>query len=257
MAWPKKVNGKIDFQHVFFTYPDQRGGIQDVSFSIQPGEFVGIVGSTGGGKTTILDLLARFYQPHHGNIFLDGINIQDYPLQKLRSVIGVVMQDVFLWNRSIKENLLYAKPNTTMEEIKQVWQKAQILPFIQHLPHQWDNIIGERGVKLSGGEKQRLAIAQVLLRNPQVLLLDEPTSALDAVTESLLQDNLEQCFRGKTMMVVAHRLATIRNADRIIVIEEGKVIEMGTHAELIEKKGRYYQLYSEQFQADMDSKIRD
>ncbi|SHF34468.1 ATP-binding cassette, subfamily B [Seinonella peptonophila] len=242
-----QVEGKIKFDQVSFSYDDGRGEISDMSFTILPGEFIGIVGPTGSGKSTLLDLIMRFYQPQKGRIFLDGKDIASYSYEDLRSQIGLVSQDVFLWNQSILYNLKYANPEATEKEIKMCCEKAQILEFIQELPDGFDTIIGERGVKLSGGEKQRLGIAQVLLRKPQILLMDEPTSALDANTEALLQRQLKNIFLGKTVLVVAHRLATVRDADRIFVLKDGRLIEMGTHEELMKNQSLYYRLFNEQY----------
>ncbi|WP_028776446.1 ABC transporter ATP-binding protein [Shimazuella kribbensis] len=244
----QKLKGAITFADVSFSYEKGRGELSHVDFSIEAGEFIGIVGATGSGKSTILDLIMRFYEPTSGAILIDGRDICDYAYGDLRSQIGLVSQDVFLWNKSIQDNLRYAKPSATEEEMLQACEHAQVLDFIQQLPDGWDTIIGERGVKLSGGEKQRLGIAQMVLRNPQIILLDEPTSALDANTEALLQENLTQLFHGKTTVAVAHRLATVRKADRIMVIDNGKLTEMGSHDALMENGAIYQKLYAEQFQ---------
>lgn len=241
-----QARGEITFQHVSFSYGENRGEIKDISFQVKPGEFIGIVGPTGAGKSTILDLLLRFYDPDEGEICLDGKNIKDYKVYDLRNRIGMVSQEVFLWDKSIKENLLYAKPDATEEEVQKACKIAQMTEFLDRFPLGLDTLIGERGVKLSGGEKQRLGIARIILRQPQILLMDEPTSALDAKTEALLQNELENIFKNRTMIVVAHRLATIRNSDRILVVSESKVAEMGTHQELMMKKGIYHQLFMEQ-----------
>jgi len=204
------------------------------------------VGPTGGGKSTILDLILRFYDPQEGEVLVDGINVKEYSLQNLRSLIGLVTQDVFLWNQTIRENLLYANPEVTEEEIIEACKRAQIHDFIKDLPNGYDTVVGERGVRLSGGERQRLAIARVFLHKPDVLLLDEPTSALDAKTEAQLQKDLENMYRGKTMIIVAHRLVTVQNADRIFVVDGGRIVEEGTHSELLVRKGVYYDLHQKQ-----------
>lgn len=242
-----EMQGDIKFRNVSFNYSEGRGSVNGLSFHIRPGEFVGIVGTTGSGKTTVLDLLMRFYEPQQGRILIDGVDISELSHFDLRRQISMVPQDVFLWNKSIKENLLYANPYATKEQLEDACKNAQILDFIKALPEQWETIVGERGIKLSGGEKQRIGIARALLRDAKILLFDEPTSALDSQTESLLQKKLHSLTQGKTVMVVAHRLATIQNADRIIVMNEGKIVEIGTHDELMRKASVYYQLYLKQF----------
>jgi ABC-type multidrug transport system fused ATPase/permease subunit len=244
----EKPNGQIEFQQVSFGYSDERNILQDVSFTIQPGEFIGIVGATGGGKSTIIDLLLRFGQPRTGQILLDGQPLASYQLQDYRKHVGLVPQDIFLWNRTIRDNLRYVNPSSTEEEMIQAAEQAQLMSLIENLPEGWDTLIGDRGVRLSGGEKQRLAIARTLLRKPSILLLDEPTSALDAKTEYLLQECLEEVYKDKTIIVVAHRLATIRNADRILVVNKGSIEESGSHEELMAKQGYYYDLAKQQFQ---------
>ncbi|WP_028778902.1 ABC transporter ATP-binding protein [Shimazuella kribbensis] len=244
----KEVKGQIEFEHVSFGYSDEREILQDVSFAIKPGEFIGIVGATGGGKSTIIDLLLRFGQPRTGQILLDGQPLNAYQLKDYRKQIGLVPQDIFLWNRTIRENLLYVNPSATEEELRKAADQAQMKQLIENLPEGWNTLIGDRGVRLSGGEKQRLAIARTLLRKPSILLLDEPTSALDAKTEFLLQACLEEVYQEKTIIVVAHRLATIRNADRILVVNQGRIEESGSHEELMEKKGYYYELAKQQYQ---------
>lgn len=241
-----RIYGGIEFRNVSFEYEEDRGQLNNLSFRIRPGEFIGIVGPTGGGKSTILDLILRFYDPQEGEVLVDGINVKEYSLQNLRSLIGLVTQDVFLWNQTIRENLLYANPEVTEEEIIEACKRAQIHDFIKDLPNGYDTVVGERGVRLSGGERQRLAIARVFLHKPDVLLLDEPTSALDAKTEAQLQKDLEDMYRGKTMIIVAHRLVTVQNADRIFVVDGGRIVEEGTHSELLVRKGVYYDLHQKQ-----------
>lgn len=243
----KSMEGNIIFENVSFKYKDDRGGVQNISFTINPNEIIGIVGPTGGGKSTLLDLLMRFYEPEKGRILIDGIDSREYRLKDLRKQIGIVSQDIFLWNRTIRENLMYVSSNVSEYQIKKILEIVQISDFINNLPKGIDTIIGERGLGLSGGEKQRLAIARALLHNPKILLLDEPTSALDARTETVIQRQLKPIFNGKTVIIVAHRLATIQNADRILVIENGQVIEGGTHKELMKSKKTYYDLYIQQY----------
>lgn len=247
---PKKMEGSISFRNVSFQYKDDRTILKNISFHIKAGENIAIVGSTGSGKTTILDLIMRFYHPCEGEILLDGKDIREYSWEFLKRNIGIVSQDIFLWNRSIKENLEYIPTEVTEEQIIQATKIAQIHDFIEQLPEGYNTIVGDRGIRLSGGEKQRLAIARSILYSPKILLLDEPTSALDAKTESLLQEQLEKMFNNKTVITVAHRLATIRNADRIVVVQDGHIVEVGTHYELINNCDIYYELYEKQFQVN-------
>ncbi|WP_044640461.1 ABC transporter ATP-binding protein [Risungbinella massiliensis] len=240
-----KLIGRIEFRQVTFSYYEKET-LQDISFTIEPGEFIGIVGETGSGKSTILDLLMRFYQPESGQILLDGIPIENIKLQELRSQVTLVPQDIFLWNRSLRDNLVYVSSNNNEEELAEVMKVAQIEKFIPKLPSGLETLVGDRGVKLSGGERQRIAIARALLRKPTILLMDEPTSALDSNTESALQAYLSHVFHKKTVIVVAHRLATVREADRIFVIDQGGLVECGSHEELMNHKGLYFEMYKKQ-----------
>ncbi|MGE7925295.1 ABC transporter ATP-binding protein [Viridibacillus arvi] len=242
----KSVRGEIEFQNVSFTYENNRAGLQNVSFKVQPGETIGIVGGSGGGKTTILELLMRFYDPTEGAVSIDGIDISKYNLIDFRNAIGLVTQDPFLWNRTIKENLIYGVPNATEEQLLHAIKVAQLEEFIDSLPEGYETVVGERGVRISGGEKQRLAIARAILKDPPIILLDEPTSALDANTEFLLQSQMEEVFKGKTIVLVAHRLATIRNASKILVLDNGGIVEFGIPIELLNNKGAYFDLLSKQ-----------
>lgn len=239
--------GKIDFNHVFFNYETKDHILNDVSFSIKKGETIALVGASGGGKTTICHLIPNFYQPTSGTIKIDGINISDISLNALRKNIGFVQQDVFLFTGSIKDNIQYGKPDATDKDIISASKKANIYDFIMSLPNKFDTQIGGRGVKLSGGQKQRISIARVFLKNPSILILDEATSALDNATEILIQQALNKLSYGRTTLVVAHRLSTIKNADRILVVEGGKIIEEGTHSVLLSQNGEYAKLYNLQF----------
>lgn len=239
--------GKIDFNHVFFNYETKDHILNDVSFSIKKGETIALVGASGGGKTTICHLIPNFYQPTSGTIKIDGINISDISLNALRKNIGFVQQDVFLFTGSIKDNIQYGKPDATDKDIISASKKANIYDFIMSLPNKFDTQIGERGVKLSSGQKQRISIARVFLKNPSILILDEATSALDNATEILIQQALNKLSYGRTTLVVAHRLSTIKNADRILVVEGGKIIEEGTHSVLLSQNGEYAKLYNLQF----------
>lgn len=238
--------GKIEFQHVHFSYQDDRYVLQDVSFMIKPGQVVGIVGPSGSGKSTLLDLLLRFYKPRTGNILLDDKPIESYQVSSVRRRIGLVSQDIFLWNRSIRDNLLFVAPDKTEPELWDVLKVAQLEELVKGLPKGMETEIGDRGVRLSGGERQRLGIARTLLIEPEILLLDEPTSALDANTEAKLQKFLESVYQKKTVIIVAHRLTTVQKADQILVMENGALIEKGTHDELLQEGGLYQELFSKQ-----------
>ncbi|WP_162297095.1 ABC transporter ATP-binding protein [Sporolactobacillus pectinivorans] len=236
------VKGTIEFRDVSFQYQNDRSGLHHISFKIDSGEFLGIVGPTGGGKSTILELITRFLDPDTGSLFIDGTDIRDYQLADLRRNIAVVSQDVFLWNRSLRDNLSYGSPQATEDEIKEVARIVQMGDFINALPQKYDTIVGERGVHLSGGERQRISIAQAILRHPQILLLDEPSSALDANTEQAIQQYVEKLFHGKTLIVVAHRLITVRHASKIIVVQNGTIIEQGSHQDLMNAHGVYQEM---------------
>ena len=242
------VKGDIKFENVVFKYNSSTSNILDgVSLDIHPGDKVALVGPTGGGKTTICHLLPRFYNPTGGKITIDGKDIMDVSLRSLRQNIGIVQQDVFLFGGTIRDNIVYGKLDATEEEIMDAVNKANLAGFIAKLPNGLDTEIGERGVKLSGGQKQRISIARVFLKNPSILVLDEATSALDNTTEFLIQNALDELCKNRTTIVVAHRLSTIKNANKIYVISGGKVVENGSHEELIKLDGVYKVLYDLQF----------
>ncbi|MBP5574643.1 MAG: ABC transporter ATP-binding protein [Bacilli bacterium] len=251
-----QVEGDIVFDHVSFSYVDTNEVLDDVSFHLEKGKTLALVGPSGGGKTTICHLIPRFYFLEKGHIYIDNIDIGEYTLNSLREKIGIVQQDVFLFGGTIKDNIAYGKPNATDEEIYEAANRANIIDFINSLPNGWDTEIGERGVRLSGGQKQRLSIARLFLKNPPILILDEATSALDNTTEMLIQKSLQELAKGRTCLVVAHRLSTIKNADEIAVISKGKIIEMGNHDVLIKKGGVYADLYCLQFK-NTDTIIND
>ncbi len=243
-----KLEGDISFEHVSFQYKSSKKGIlNDISFNIPHGKKVALVGPSGGGKTTICHLIPRFYDINEGTIKLDNKDIRNFTLESLRKQIGIVQQDVFLFGGTIKDNILYGNLDASEEELIDAAKKANIYEYIMSLPNGFDTDIGERGVKLSGGQKQRLSIARIFLKNPSILILDEATSALDNTTELLIQKALDELCKNRTSIVVAHRLSTIRNADKIIVISEGKIKEEGTHEELISQNGAYKLLYNLQF----------
>ncbi len=242
------LNNSIKFSNVVFNYElNDKDILNNVSFEIKKGETVALIGPSGGGKTTICHLIPRFYEIQSGEILFDDKNITGFKRESLRKRIGIVQQDVFLFSGTIKDNILYGKPEASMEEIEEAARKANILEYVNTLPNGWDTEIGERGVRLSGGQKQRLSIARVFLKDPEILILDEATSALDNTTEMLIQESLNELSKGRTTIVVAHRLSTIKKANRIMVVSEGNIVESGTHDELIEKKGIYNELYSLQF----------
>ncbi|NOU94238.1 ATP-binding cassette domain-containing protein [Paenibacillus sp. LMG 31456] len=243
----KKLNGDIRFSSVTFGYEDDKKIISNSDLSIRAGETIAFVGPSGAGKTTICSLLPRFYEVNSGSILIDGIDIRDMTLNSLRKQIGIVQQDVFLFSGTIKENISYGKLKATDSEIWEAAKRAQLEDFIKQLPQGMETVIGERGVKLSGGQKQRLAIARMFLKNPPILILDEATSALDTETEAAIQQSLAELSAGRTTLVIAHRLATIKNADRIVVVTEKGVTEQGRHQELIAAGGVYSRLHKAQF----------
>ena len=238
--------GNITFDNVSFAYADGRPVIRGLSLNVAAGETVAFVGATGAGKTTIASLLLRFYEPQSGRILLDGCDIRELTQESLRRQIGLVQQDVFLFGDSVRYNIAYAKPDATADEVQAAAKAAAADEFIQKLPAGYDTEVGERGVKLSGGQKQRLAIARVFLKNPPIVVLDEATSALDNITEQQIQRELDELAVGRTTLIIAHRLSTIRHADKIVVLDEGKVVECGTHEELLARRGHYFALYSKQ-----------
>ena len=243
------VRGEIEFKNLSYSYNDDKEVLHNVNLKIEKGKKLALVGPSGGGKTTICHLLPGFYSPGEGEgeILIDGKNIRGLTLDSVRRNIGIVQQDVFLFVGTIRDNIIYGRPDATEEEIHEAAEKANIHDYIMSLPNGYDTEIGERGVKLSGGQKQRISIARVFLKDPRVLILDEATSALDNTTEVLIQQALDELCRGRTTLVVAHRLSTIRSADEIAVILDGEVTERGTHEELMEKGGKYKELYSLQF----------
>ncbi len=241
------VQGDLIFDHVSFHYVENNEVLDDVSFHLEAGKTLALVGPSGGGKTTICHLIPRFYFLEHGHIYIDNIDISDYTLRSLREKIGIVQQNVFLFGGTIKDNILYGRPTATDEEVMEAARKANILDFINSLPNGWNTEIGERGVRLSGGQKQRLSIARLFLKNPPILILDEATSALDNTTEMLIQRSLQELAKGRTCLIVAHRLSTIKNADEIAVVSKGKIMEKGSHDELMKLNGIYSDLYRLQF----------
>ena len=246
----KKIRGEIEFDNLEFGYSDQKKVIKGFNLKIAPGQTVAFVGETGAGKTTIASLLLRFYDPLSGRILVDGIDIRQYKQQELRRNIGIVQQDVFLFSDSVTHNIAYAKPEAEQSEVENAARLAAADKFIEELPNKYATEIGGRGVKLSGGQKQRLAIARVFLKNPPIVILDEATSSLDNYTEKLIQESLDKLAENRTTLIIAHRMSTIKNADKIIVLNNGEVAEIGTHSTLMSGGGLYYNLYNAQKQTD-------
>ena len=246
----KRLSGHIEFKNVSNSYNESAEILKNISFKIKQGEKYALVGPSGGGKTTICHLIPNFYKITDGEILIDGENINNFTLESLRKNIGIVQQDIYLFNSSIKDNILYGNLDATDEEVIMAAKRANIHDYIMTLEKGYETQIGERGVKLSGGQKQRLSIARVFLKNPPILILDEATSALDNATEILIQSALDELCVGRTTIVVAHRLSTIKNADKIAVIDDGKMIEQGTHNELINQNGMYARLYNQQFRME-------
>jgi ATP-binding cassette subfamily B protein len=241
------LRGNISYSNVGFSYSDNRDILRGINLDIKAGETVAFVGPSGAGKTTLCSLLPRFYDVTSGSISIDGIDIRKMKLSSLRSQIGIVQQDVFLFGGTVRENIAYGRLGATEAEIKSAAARAKLDTVIAAMPNGLDTVIGERGVKLSGGQKQRLAIARMFLKNPSILILDEATSALDTETERAIQQSLAELSKGRTTLVIAHRLATIRDASRIVVVDETGIAETGNHEQLIEAKGPYSRLHAAQF----------
>ena len=247
------VRGSIDIDHVSFAYDGDLAVLRDVSLRIQPGETIAIVGPSGGGKTTLCQLIPRFYDVTSGSIAIDGLDIRDVTQRSLHESIGIVQQDVFLFADTVLENIRYGRPDATLREVEEAAKKAEIYDDIMDMPHGFQTYVGERGTLLSGGQKQRIAIARIFLKNPPILILDEATSALDSVTEAKIQRAFDNLAKGRTTLIIAHRLSTIRSASRIVSISDGVITECGTHAELLETGGIYAQLYKTQNALALDA----
>ncbi len=248
---PEHVSGRVAFENLSFGYPDRRGPVlHDVSLVARPGEVVALVGPSGAGKSTLVSLISRFFDPQEGRVTIDGVDIRDLPIRFLRSQIGWVPQETQLFSGSIAANIRYGRENATDDEVHAAAQAANAAEFIEALDDGYGTLVGERGVKLSGGQRQRVAIARALLKDPRILILDEATSSLDSESEALVQAALEVLMRGRTTFVIAHRLATVLGADTILVVNEGRIVQRGTHAELLARGGLYADLYRQQFAAE-------
>jgi subfamily B ATP-binding cassette protein MsbA len=243
-----RISGKVEFRHVSFAYRIGQATLDDISFVVQPGEMVALVGPSGAGKSTIITLLARFYDPTLGQVLIDDRPIVECNVQSVRRQIGIVMQDNILFSGTIEDNIRYGRPNATYDDVIEASKAANCHSFVSQLKQGYQSRVGERGVSLSGGQRQRLAIARVLLRDPRILILDEATSALDSQSERLIQDATEKLMQNRTAIVIAHRLSTVVNADRILVMEQGRIVDSGTHHELLERPGLYRDLYQLQFE---------
>jgi subfamily B ATP-binding cassette protein MsbA len=245
----KGINSSIRFEHVWFAYPDdpEHWILSDIDLEISKGEILAIVGESGAGKTTLVDLIPRFYDPVKGAVLLDGIDLRRIQLVSLRSLVGIVTQEVILFNDTISNNILYGRPDASFDDVVKAARVAYAHDFIESLPQGYQTMIGERGARLSGGEKQRIAIARAVLKDPPVLILDEATSALDAQSERIVQNAMDRLMEGRTVFVIAHRLATIRRAHKIVVLDRGRIVEMGSHKELLDLEGMYSHFYYLQF----------
>ena len=246
---PAPFKGEIIFERVAFSYKPNTPVLKEISFTIKPGQYVGFVGATGGGKSTVASLIPRFYDPTAGRILVDGVDIREYRLKSLRSQVSIVLQDTVLFQGTIADNIAYGRPDATHQEILQAAREADAHEFIAKMPKGYESTVGERGLTLSGGQRQRIGIARALIRNAPILILDEPTAALDAESEQLVLHYLAQLMKGRTVIAIAHRLSTVRDADNIVVFKEGVVSEQGTHHELLALGGVYAELYRVQFGA--------
>jgi subfamily B ATP-binding cassette protein MsbA len=247
---PPPLRGEVKFENVAFAYDVQNPVLSDVNLTIKPGQLVGIVGPTGSGKSTVVSMIPRFYDPTKGSVKIDGYDLRDLTIKGLREQIGYVLQDTALFHGTIAENIAFGRPGASREEIIKAAELANAHEFISKMAEGYDTMVGERGSTLSGGQRQRIGIARVMVRNNPILLLDEPTAALDSESEKLVIEALERLMKGRTVITIAHRLTTIRDADQIIVISNGVVAESGTHEELIAKNGIYAQLHRTQFESE-------
>jgi ATP-binding cassette subfamily B protein len=250
---PDRIDGEVQFEDVSFAYEKERPVLHGISLEAKPGQVIALVGPTGAGKTTIINLLTRFYDIDQGRITIDGLDIRQIKRDRLRSLLGVVLQDTYLFSASVKENIRYGRLDATDAEVEQAAKLANAHSFIIRLPNGYDTILSEDGSNLSQGQRQLLAIARAILADPAILILDEATSSVDTRTEQQIQSAMLELMKGRTSFVIAHRLSTIRNADLIVVIDQGRIVEQGKHQELLERKGFYYNLYMSQFSLPLSS----
>ena len=243
----RETRGKISFENVYFSYEEGRAVLEDINLTVNRGESIAILGPTGSGKSTLVYLIPRFYDVTSGRITLDDRDVRDYTLESLRSQIGIVLQDIFLFSSSIKENIAFGRPEASMDDIVKAAKAAQAHDFISALPKGYETTVGERGLTLSGGQRQRIAIARTLLTDPRLLILDDSTSYVDAETEASIQEALDSLLQGRTSFIITHRLSTIRRVDKLVVLDRGKISEVGTHEELLKKGGTYSRIYETQF----------
>jgi len=240
------ITGRVEFESVEFAYEEGKPVLHGISFLAEPGSVTALVGSSGSGKSTIISLVCAFHNPTVGRVLIDRQDLATVNLNSYRSQLGVVLQDSFLFDGSIRDNVMFSRPDATDEQFLFACRTARVDEFAERFPEQYDTIVGERGVKLSGGQRQRLSIARALLAQPRILILDEATSSLDSESEAMIQEGLNQLMLGRTTFVIAHRLSTIRRADQILVVEAGKIVERGSHEQLFALRGRYFDLYTRQ-----------
>jgi subfamily B ATP-binding cassette protein MsbA len=241
-----EIQGRVDFDRVSFSYDGSRPVLEDVSFQASPGTVTALVGSSGSGKSTIIGLIAAFYVPTRGSLWVDGIDLSTVRLDSYRTQLGVVLQESFLFDGTIRENVAFSRPDASEEAVLRACRIARVDEFAEAFPDGYHTIVGERGVKLSGGQRQRISIARAILAEPRILILDEATSSLDSESEQMIQEALAYLLGSRTTFVIAHRLSTIRRADQILVVEQGRIVERGTHDELYAARGRYWELYTKQ-----------
>jgi len=249
-----KLRGEIEFQNVHFAYGKNKPLLTDVSFHADPGETIAIVGPSGSGKTTVINMIPRFYDVTSGQVLVDGHDVRDVTLSSLRSQIGIVLQETFLFNMTIRENIRYGRSDATDEEVERAARAAAAHDFIMDLDDGYDTMVGERGARLSGGQRQRIAIARAILVDPRILILDEATSSVDTRTDFHIQRALDELMRDRTTIVIAHRISTIQRADQILLLNQGQIVDRGTHRELLRRSGLYQHLYEIQFQLQAEAK---